>query len=141
MSATLHDIGKLGIPSDILMKAHALHDAERALIRMHPVWGAEIMEGVEFPWPVSTIIRQHHERLDGSGYPDGLRGDDILVEAQIIAAADTIDAVASHRPYKPGQGLAVAKAELKGLEGTQFDPAIVDACVHLLDASDHGYNP
>ena len=109
---TLHDIGKMAVPAEILSKPGRLSDAEFELIRQHPQTGYEILAGIDFPWPVAEIVLQHHERLDGSGYPQGLEGDEILLEARILAVADVVEAMSSHRPYRPALGLDQALAEI-----------------------------
>lgn len=127
----LHDIGKLSIPAEILTKPSALSTMEMALMRVHPQSAFEILKTVDFPWPLADIVLQHHERLDGSGYPLALRGDDILLEARILAVADVVEAMASHRPYRPALGVAVALAEIERGRGTLYDAAVVDACLRL----------
>jgi putative nucleotidyltransferase with HDIG domain len=131
LGATLHDIGKIGAPAEILAKPTRLSPAEMALIREHASLGSEILEHVDFDAPVATIVRQHHERLDGTGYPDGLRGDRILLEARIIAVADTVEAMASHRPYRPALGIDHALHEIRAQRGIKYDAAAVDACLAL----------
>ncbi|MCX7750836.1 MAG: MEDS domain-containing protein [Candidatus Bipolaricaulota bacterium] len=129
VAALLHDIGKaLFVPIEILSKPGPLTDLEMALVREHPRAGYEVLKGVEFPWPVAEVVYQHHERLDGSGYPRGLRGEEILLEARILAVADVVEAMATHRPYRPALPLAAALAELRAHRGTLYDPAVVDAC-------------
>lgn len=128
-AALLHDIGELAVPPDILVRPGRLSGSELAIIRTHPGHGHEILRDVDFPWPVAEIVRQHHERLDGSGYPLGLRGDDILLEARIIAVADVVEAMCSHRPYRPALGMPAALAELRDGRGRRYDAAVVDACL------------
>ena len=127
----IHDLGKIHIPAEILSKPGRLSDLEYKLIQTHPEAGYEIIKDIRFPWPIAQIILQHHERLDGSGYPNGLKGDAILLEAKIISVADTVDAIASHRPYRSARGIDVAMRELKNGSGSAFEPAVVDACVRL----------
>ena len=131
LGATIHDIGKLSLPAEILSKPGRITAIERELIKSHAAIGAEILDGVELPWPIKEMIWQHHERLDGSGYPRGLTGDAILLEARIIAVADTVEAMASHRPYRPARSVADAMAEIQRCRGTLFDPDVVDACLQL----------
>jgi len=128
IAGTVHDIGKMNIPAEILSKPGRLTDAELALIRTHAERGYEILSPIEFPWPIADLVRQHHERLDGSGYPGGLTGDQILLESRILAVADTIEAVASDRPYRAAFGLDAALAVIRGGSGTIFDAACVEAC-------------
>jgi len=127
----LHDVGKIAMPSSILSKPGRLTDVERALIRAHAEIGHEVLSGIDFPWPIAEMTRQHHERLDGSGYPRGLRGDEILLEARILAVADTVEAMTSHRPYRPAVGLALALDEIERGRGVLYDPEVVDACLQL----------
>ncbi len=127
LGATIHDIGKISIPAEILNRPGALSQPEYAIIRCHSEVGHEILRGIEFPWPIADMVAQHHERLDGSGYPHGLRGDAICLEARIIAVADVFDAIISHRPYRPGRHLDDALRELVQGRGRIYDPDVVDA--------------
>ena len=131
LAASIHDIGKISIPSEILSKPGKLTPNETALIQEHSQAGHDIVSGIKFPWPVADMILQHHERLDGSGYPTGLAGSDILIGARVIAVADIIDAMSSHRPYRPSKGIAEAIAELERERGTRLDDDVVDACLRL----------
>jgi putative nucleotidyltransferase with HDIG domain len=131
MAGVIHDIGKMYIPADILSKPGKLSSIETQLIRTHAQAGHDIMKDVEFPWPVARIILEHHERMDGSGYPNGLSNNDILQEARIIAVADVVDAMASHRPYRPALGLNAALAEIENNKGKLYDSDVVDACLML----------
>ena len=131
IAAVIHDIGKVSVPAEILSKPGKLTQNEIELIKDHPVTGYHILKDVEFPWPVAEIIWQHHERLDGSGYPRGLKGDDVLLEARIIGLADVVEAMASHRPFRPAQGIDAALEEITEHRGTLYDPEVVDACVKL----------
>lgn len=133
VGATLHDIGKVAIPSRILTKPARLNDAEWALVQRHARDGHDIVAHVEFPWPVPTMILQHHERLDGSGYPEGLSGDAILLESQIIAVADTVDVIASHRPYRPARPLEEALDLLRSPQGRRlFREDVAEAITAVL---------
>ena len=127
----LHDIGKISIPSEILVKPGRLNATEYALVQGHAQASFDVLKQVEFPWPVATIALQHHERLDGSGYPNGLKGDEILLESRIMAVADVVEAMASHRPYRPGLGIDKALAELERGRGSAYDPDVVDTCLRL----------
>ena len=127
----LHDIGKITIPAEILSKPGKLTAIEFQLIKGHPQSSYDVLKAVEFPWPVAEIAWQHHERLDGTGYPQGLKGDAILLEAHIMAVADVVEAMASHRPYRPGLGIDKALAEIERGRGTAYDPAVADACLKL----------
>ncbi len=133
VAATLHDIGKIAIPSEILSRPGRLSVLEFEIVKTHSESGWRIVADVPFPWPVAEMILQHHERLDGSGYPRGLRGDDILLGSRIIAVADVISAMSAHRPYRPAVGLAAALAEVESNRGRLYDPRVVDACLHLFD--------
>jgi PAS domain S-box-containing protein len=133
----MHDVGKIGVPAEILSKPTRLTPAEFQLVRGHAQQSYEILKGVDFPWPVAQVALQHHERLDGSGYPQGLKGDEILLEARIIAVADVVEAMASHRPYRPGLGIDHALAEIERGRGTVYDPVVSDACLRLF--RDRGY--
>lgn len=133
LAATIHDIGKIQIPAEILSSPRLLTDNEMNLVREHPVVGAELVADLEFEWLIADAIRQHHERMDGSGYPFGLRGDEIILDARVIAVADTLEAMASHRPYRPGLGLPVAADEIRKGAGTAFDPDVAAACLSLVD--------
>jgi putative nucleotidyltransferase with HDIG domain len=136
MGAIIHDIGKIQLPAEILSKPGKLTEAEFELIKSHPESGFKILEDVKFPWPVADIAYQHHERIDGSGYPRGLKGDEICLEAKVIAVADVVEAMSSHRPYRPSLGMEMAIDEIKNHRGTKYDEACVDACVKLL-AEEH----
>lgn len=127
LGASIHDIGKISVPAEILSHPGKLSAPEHAIIRCHPAVGEEILRGIDFPWPIADMVWQHHERLDGSGYPRGLCGNAICLEARIIAVADVFDAIVSHRPYRPGRNLADALAELQQGRGQIYDPDVVDA--------------
>jgi PAS domain S-box-containing protein len=127
----LHDVGKIGVPTQILSKPTRLSQTELEIVKEHAQKSYEILRGMEFPWPIAEAAWQHHERLDGSGYPRRLKGDEIILEARILAVADTVEAMASHRPYRPSHGLDAALAEIEGNRGTLFDAAVVDACLRL----------
>jgi PAS domain S-box-containing protein/putative nucleotidyltransferase with HDIG domain len=131
VAAVIHDIGKVAVPAEILSKPGKLTQNELELIKDHPLTGYDILKDVEFPWPVAEIIYQHHERLDGSGYPRGLKGDDVLLEARIIALADVVEAMASHRPFRPARGIDAALDEIRKNRGILYDPEVVDTCVKL----------
>lgn len=131
LTASIHDIGKIHVPAEILSFPGPLPDIEFALIRRHSEVGYEILKNVDFPWPVAEMVFQHHERLDGSGYPRGLAGDQIMLGARIIAVADVVEAIALYRPYRPGLGIAAALAEIELKRGHYYDPDVVDACLRL----------
>lgn len=129
----VHDIGKIAVPSEILNKARKLMPAEMELIKLHPKMGADIFRDIDLPFHLTEMIEQHHERLDGSGYPNGLKGEDISLEARIIAVADTFDAMASDRPYRYSPGREAAVAELKANRNIKYDVYVVDAFLELLE--------
>ena len=131
LASVVHDVGKIHIPAEILSKPGRLNDLEYNLIKVHPGAGYEILKSIDFPWPIAKIVLQHHERLDGSGYPDGLKGDAILQEAKILAVADVIEAMASHRPYRVALGLDLALGEIEKGSGRLYDPEVVKACLWL----------
>ena len=130
-AAEIHDIGKISLPVEILTKSNPLTDLERGIIKTHPQVAYDILKSVDFPWPVSIMVMQHHERIDGSGYPRGIPGKGILPEAKIIAIADVVEAVASHRPYRPRLGLDAAMNEVEKNSGKLYDPDSARACLRL----------
>lgn len=134
VSSLMHDIGKMAIPAEILAKPGVLTDVEFNLIKAHTQAGADILKEIDSPWPLDEIEIQHHERLDGSGYPNGLKGDEIMLEAQILGVADVIEAMSSHRPYRAALGIDAALAEIKSKKGTCYNSDVVDACVRLFAA-------
>ena len=129
MAAMIHDIGKINVPAEILSKPGALSAIEMELIKTHAQAGWEILKDIDLPWNVAEIVHQHHERLNGSGYPRGLRGNEILLEAKIIAVADSVEAMSSHRPYRPALGIKKALAEIRKGRGSLYETAVVNACV------------
>jgi len=131
MAGSIHDIGKLSIPSEILTKPTKLTSLEFSLIKEHSQKGFEMLKDVESPWPLAQIVYQHHERMDGSGYPRQLKGEEIIIEARILAVADVVEAMASHRPYRSALGLPSALAEIEKNRGTLYDADAVDACLKL----------
>jgi HD-GYP domain-containing protein (c-di-GMP phosphodiesterase class II) len=134
MGGLIHDIGKVYVPAEILGRPGPLTAAEYELVTSHARVGHDIVKGIESPWPLAEVVLQHHERLDGSGYPDGLGGDDILPEARILAVADVMEAMTSHRPYRPARSLDTALGELSRGRGLLFEADVVDACVELFRA-------
>jgi HD-GYP domain-containing protein (c-di-GMP phosphodiesterase class II) len=129
----LHDLGKIGIPGAILSKPSLLSQQEFELVKMHPQVGHNILVKIKWPWPVALVVLQHHERLDGSGYPHGFSGSEIVPEARILAVADVVEAMASHRPYRPALGLDKAIWEISGKQGVRYDPEVVGACLKILE--------
>jgi PAS domain S-box-containing protein len=133
MASMLHDLGKLYIPLQILNKPGKLTDAEFELVKTHSELGYSVLKKISFPWPIADMVLQHHERLDGRGYPNGLKGDEIMLEAQIIGVADSIEAMSSHRPYRPSLGMGYALEEIKRLKGLIYREDVVDACVSIIE--------
>jgi PAS domain S-box-containing protein len=133
LAARIHDLGKVIVPADILSKPTRLTAAEYAIVKEHPVMGARFIRDIDFDWPIANIVEQHHERWDGSGYPRKLAGEEILLEARIIAVADTLEAMAHHRPYREALGLDAAIEELREGAGKRYDPAVVTACLDLIE--------
>lgn len=140
MAGLIHDIGKIAVPPEILGKPTRLTPTEFNLMKTHSEAGARILGSIDFPWPIARIVRQHHERLDGSGYPDGLRGEDILLEARILAVADVVDAMITHRPYRAGLGVAKTLAEIEAGSGILYDPDVVRACLYLFRQQGYEFN-
>jgi len=139
MAGMVHDLGKIYVPAEILIKPTKLSDIEFSIIREHPAKGYDILKDIEFPYPVASIILQHHERLNGSGYPQGLKNGQILTEAKIIAVADVVEAIASHRPYRPALGIEVALEEITKNKGLLYDPGAVEACLGLFREKGFGF--
>jgi putative two-component system response regulator len=131
MAGLIHDLGKITVPAQILSKPSQLTELEYGLIKMHPQVGYDVLKEMDFPWPVAQIVLQHHERMDGSGYPQGLSGEEIILEARILGVADVIEAMASHRPYRAPRGIDKALKEISQNKGILYDPEVVDACVKL----------
>ncbi|MDQ6981759.1 MAG: HD domain-containing phosphohydrolase, partial [Mariprofundus sp.] len=137
MGGKIHDIGKIHLPSEILSKPTRLTEIEYLLIQGHSQVGYDILKDIDFPWPVADIAHQHHERMDGSGYPQGLKGEEICLEARIVAVADVVEAMTNHRPYRPGLGIEKALAEIERGRGSIYDTDVADACLHLF--REHGF--
>jgi len=131
LAGLVHDLGKIKIPSEILSKPGRLDEIEYMLIKKHSQAGFDILNTVDFTWPIAQMVLQHHERMDGSGYPQGLKGDEILMGARILCVADVVEAMSSHRPYRPGLGIEAALDEITNNRGSLYDPRVVDACVKL----------
>lgn len=131
LAGIVHDVGKIQIPAEILSKTGGLSDIEYMLVKEHAKNGYDLLKTVDYPWPIAQIVLQHHERMDGSGYPQALKGEDILFEARIIAVADVVESMTSHRPYRPALGIDAALDEIERNRGVLYDPVVVDACCKL----------
>lgn len=132
MAGIIHDLGKISIPAEILSKPTSLSETEFSLIKGHSKTGYDLLKGVEFPWPIAQIVLQHHERIDGSGYPQELSGKDILLEARILGVADVVEAMSSHRPYRPALGIDSGLEQISENRGVLYDPEAVDACIKVI---------
>ena len=131
MAAMIHDMGKISIPAEILSKPSKLTEIEFDLIKTHPQTGYAIIADIEFPWPIAQMVLQHHEKMNGTGYPNGLCGENILLEARIICVADVVEAMASHRPYRAALGTDAALDEIFRNRGVLYDSQVVDACLSV----------
>lgn len=140
LAGMVHDVGKIGLPAEILSKPGKLLDIEFDLIKLHPSIGYEILKDVEFPWPIAQMVLQHHERLDGSGYPAGLKGDEILLETRILTVADVVEATFSFRPYRPALGIDTALGEISKHRGVLYDADVVDACLMLFEQKEFTFD-
>jgi putative nucleotidyltransferase with HDIG domain len=136
IAGLLHDVGKVAVPSEILTKPGKINEYEFSIIKNHCLVGYDILRVVDFPWPVSVAVLQHHERLDGSGYPQGLFDKDITLEAKILGVSDVVEAMSSHRPYRPALGLDSAIAEISRGSGILYDPKVVNACLKLFEKNE-----
>jgi putative two-component system response regulator len=132
LAGVIHDIGKVAVPAEILSKPGQINNIEFGLIKTHSRVGYDILKTIEFPWPVAQIVLQHHERMNGSGYPQGLSDGEILLEAKVLAVADVVEAMASHRPYRPAQGIDKALEEISQNRGILYDSEVVGACLKLI---------
>jgi len=135
VAGLLHDIGKIAVPLEILSKPGKIGYFEMGIIKMHPQVGYDILKDIQFPWPIAEMVRQHQERFDGSGYPQGLKNGEILLEARILGVADVLEAMSSHRPYRPALGMEVALEEIVKNRGIYYDPDVVDACLKAIEPS------
>jgi putative nucleotidyltransferase with HDIG domain len=131
--AQVHDVGKIGVPVELLTTSRRLSTSEMAIMRTHSAIGADILSGMKFPWPIVEIVEQHHERMNGSGYPAGLKGDEITLEARIVAVADIVEAITHHRPYRVGLGIEAALTEIHQSSGLLYDAQVVDACARVIE--------
>jgi HD-GYP domain-containing protein (c-di-GMP phosphodiesterase class II) len=137
LAGLIHDVGKVNIPSEILSKPGKLTPIEYSFVQTHAQAGYDLLKTIHFPWPIAKLIWQHHERMDGSGYPQGLKDEQILLGARILAVADVVEAISSHRPYRPGLGIEAALSEIKSKRGVYFDPQVVDACLRMFHERDY----
>ena len=133
IAGIIHDLGKIHIPAEILTKPGKLTEIEFSLVKSHPSIGYDLLKNIDFPWPLAEIVHQHHEKIDGSGYPNGLKKDEILIEARILTVADVVEAMSSHRPYRPALDIKYAKEEIKKNKGSLYDKDVVDACLKVLE--------
>jgi len=140
MAGMIHDLGKISVPADILNRPAGLTRIEFDIIKMHAQAGYEILKDIEFPWPIARMVLEHHERLDGSGYPHGLKGDDILPESKILSVADVVEAMASHRPYRPSYGIEKALEEISGNRDILYDAAVADTCIYLFRKDNYAFD-
>lgn len=131
MAGLVHDVGKLTVPIEILCRPGRLGDIEMSMIRTHPVKGYRLLESIDFPWPIAQMVLEHHERLDGSGYPQGLTATQTMMEAKILAVADVVSVMSSHRPYRPAPGVERALDEIHRHQGLLYDPRVVGACIKV----------
>ena len=133
VAASLHDVGMMQVPSETLAKPDRLEESELNLVRAHPEVGYDMLKDIESPWPIAEIARQHHERIDGRGYPYGLKGEQILLESRVVSVADTVEAMISPRPYRAALDIENALDEIRAGRGSRFDPTVVDACTALFE--------
>src|SRR3972149_667721 len=131
VASVIHDIGKISVPAEILSKPTKLTDIEFSLIKAHPQAGYDILKDMDFPWPIARMVLEHHERINGSGYPQGSTNGQTLMESRILAIADVVESMASDRPYRAAQGIAAALEEIKSNKGILYDPQAVDACLKV----------
>ena len=137
IAGLIHDIGKISVSADILNKPTRLTESEFELVKIHAQSGYEILKDIEFPWPVAMMVLEHHERINGSGYPNRMTGDHLLVESRILAVADVVDGMAYHRPHRPALGINVALYDIKGNRGVLYDPEVVDVCLRLFNEKNY----
>lgn len=139
LAATIHDVGKVQIPTEILTKPMGLSEVEYALVKTHAEAGYNILKDIDFPWPIAEIVYQHHEQVDGTGYPRGLKADEILIEAKILAVADTIEAMSNDRPYRKSPGLEAALDEIRRKRGISYEGKVVDTCLSLFKKENYRF--
>jgi HD-GYP domain-containing protein (c-di-GMP phosphodiesterase class II) len=131
MAGFIHDLGKISVPAEVLNRAGVLDESEWAMVKKHPGVAWDILKNIDFPWPIAEIVHQHHERINGKGYPNGLKGKAISLEARILAVADVVEAMSSRRPYREALGIEKALEEINKNKGTLYDPQAVDSCTAL----------
>jgi HD-GYP domain-containing protein (c-di-GMP phosphodiesterase class II) len=131
IAGSVHDVGKITVPSEILTKPGRLSSVEFELVKTHAQQGYEVLKDIDFPWPIAEVARQHHERMNGSGYPRGLKGKEILPEARVLAVADVVESMASHRPYRPALGIDEALQEIERNSAKLYDPDAADVCIRM----------
>ena len=131
MAVMIHDIGKIAVPAEILTKPMKLRNVELSLIKIHSQVGYEVLKDIDFPWPIARIVLEHHEKMNGSGYPNGLKGEELLIESRILAVADVVESISSHRPYRQAHGKDEALGEIIQNKGILYDADVVDACLKL----------
>ena len=131
MTPVIHDLGKISVPAEILTKPTKLTDLEFGIIKTHAQSGYDILKDVEFPWPIARMILEHHERMNGSGYPNSLLAEETLLESRILSVADVVESMASHRPYRPSLGIDAALNEIENNRGTLYDTRVVEACLRI----------
>jgi HD-GYP domain-containing protein (c-di-GMP phosphodiesterase class II) len=131
MAAAIHDLGKISVPAEILSRPTKLTNIEFSLIKTHSQSGYDILKDIDFPWPIARTVLEHHERMNGSGYPNGLTGDNLLMESRILSVADVVESMGSHRPYRPSLGIEAALEEIEKNRGTLYDNTVADACLRL----------
>lgn len=139
LAGRVHDIGKITVPAEILSKPGKLTKPEFEIVKAHAEQGYEILKNIDFPWPVVRWVQQHHERMDGSGYPFGLSGESILLEARILAVCDVVDSMAIHRPYRPALDIEAALSEIEGSAGPTLDIVVVESCLQLFRAKGYAF--
>jgi HD-GYP domain-containing protein (c-di-GMP phosphodiesterase class II) len=137
VAALIHDVGKIFVPAKILGKTTRLDEEEMAQVKTHVRFGYDLLKGLAFPWPVARIVLEHHERMDGSGYPNGLTGERLLMESRILGVADVADAISCPRSYRPARGIEVALYDIKGHRGVRYAPDVVDACLTLFNEKEY----
>ena len=137
IAGLIHDVGKISVSADILNKPRRLTEAEFELVKIHAQSGYEILKDIDFPWPVAKMVLEHHERINGSGYPNGMTGDHLLLESRILAVADVVDGISYHRPYRPALGINAALYDIRGNRGVLYDPEVVDVCLRLFNEKNY----